>query len=89
MTNLRTGEMVFIRNLTKIGTNENKAIYSKLYTNNAHKWSCLTNFILMELPGMAPNNWNYLKHITQLLLHPCMDLKVKIKFCTNALSLNL
>ena len=28
MTNLRTDEIVYIRNLTKIGTNENKAIYS-------------------------------------------------------------
>ena len=28
MTNLRTDEMVFICNLTKIGTDENKAIYS-------------------------------------------------------------
>ena len=28
MTNLRTDEMVFSRNLTKIGTDENKAIYS-------------------------------------------------------------
>ena len=28
MTNLRTDEIVFIRNLTKIGTDENKAIYS-------------------------------------------------------------
>ena len=29
MTNLRTDELVFFRNLTKIGTDENKAIYSK------------------------------------------------------------
>ena len=29
MTNLRTDEIVFFRNLTKIGTDENKAIYSK------------------------------------------------------------
>ena len=28
MTNLRTDENVFFRNLTKIGTDENKAIYS-------------------------------------------------------------
>ena len=28
MTNLRTDEIVFSRNLTKIGTDENKAIYS-------------------------------------------------------------
>ena len=28
MTNLRTDEMVFFRNLTKIDTDENKAIYS-------------------------------------------------------------
>ena len=28
MTNLRTDEMVFFRNLTKIGTDENKEIYS-------------------------------------------------------------
>ena len=28
MTNLRTDELVFFRNLTKIGTDENKAIYS-------------------------------------------------------------
>ena len=28
MTNLRTDKMVFICNLTKIGTDENKAIYS-------------------------------------------------------------
>ena len=28
MTNLRTDEIVFFRNLTKIGTDENKAIYS-------------------------------------------------------------
>ena len=27
MTNLRTDEIVFFRNLTKIGTDENKAIY--------------------------------------------------------------
>ena len=29
MTNLRTDEIVFFRNLKKIGTDENKAIYSK------------------------------------------------------------
>ena len=28
MTNLRTDEFVFFRNLTKIGTDENKAIHS-------------------------------------------------------------
>ena len=28
MTNLRTDEIVFFHNLTKIGTDENKAIYS-------------------------------------------------------------
>ena len=28
MTNLRTDEIVIFRNLTKIGTDENKAIYS-------------------------------------------------------------
>ena len=28
MMNLRTDEIVFFRNLTKIGTDENKAIYS-------------------------------------------------------------
>ena len=28
MTNLRTDEIVFFRNLTKIGSDENKAIYS-------------------------------------------------------------
>ena len=28
MTNLRTDEIVFFRNMTKIGTDENKAIYS-------------------------------------------------------------
>ena len=28
MTNLRTDQMVFFRNLTKIDTDENKAIYS-------------------------------------------------------------
>ena len=28
MTNLRTDEIVFFLNLTKIGTDENKAIYS-------------------------------------------------------------
>ena len=27
MTNLRTDEMTFFRNLTKIGTDENRAIY--------------------------------------------------------------
>ena len=31
MTNLRTDEMVFFRNLMKIGTDENKAIYSSLF----------------------------------------------------------
>ena len=30
MTNLRTDEMVFVPNLTKIGTDENKAIYSNI-----------------------------------------------------------
>ena len=29
MTNLRNDENVFVRNLTKIGTEENKAIYSR------------------------------------------------------------
>ena len=33
MTNLRTDEMVFICNLTKIGTDENKAIYSNTFTS--------------------------------------------------------
>ena len=32
MTNLRTDEIVFFRNLTKIGTNENKAMYSIDFT---------------------------------------------------------
>ena len=32
MTNLRTDEIVFFRNLTKIGTDENKAIYSSMCT---------------------------------------------------------
>ena len=32
MTNLRTDKMAFICNLTKIGTDENKAIYS-IYSN--------------------------------------------------------
>ena len=31
MTNLRTDEIVFFRNLTKIGTDENKAIYSNSF----------------------------------------------------------
>ena len=31
MTNLRTEEMAFSRNSTKIGTDENKSIYSKSY----------------------------------------------------------
>ena len=31
MTNLRTDEIVFFRNLTKIGTDENKAIHSILF----------------------------------------------------------
>ena len=30
MTNLRTDEIVFVLHLTKIGTDENKAIYSML-----------------------------------------------------------
>ena len=30
MTNLHTDEIVFFRNLTKIGTDENKAIYSSI-----------------------------------------------------------
>ena len=34
MTNLRTDEIVFFRNLTKIGTDENKAIYSSPNTNS-------------------------------------------------------
>ena len=33
MTNLRTDKMVFIWNLTKIGTDKNKAIYSSLLKN--------------------------------------------------------
>ena len=35
MTNLRTDEMVFYRNLTKIGTDENKAIYSSSFNPNS------------------------------------------------------
>ena len=35
MTNLRTDEMAFLRSLTKIGTDENKAIYSRSFL-----WSC-------------------------------------------------
>ena len=31
MTNLRTDQMVFFRNFTKIETDENKAIYSSSY----------------------------------------------------------
>ena len=33
MTNLRTDEIVFLCNLTKIGTDENKAIYSTMNNN--------------------------------------------------------
>ena len=32
MTNLRTDEIVFFRNLTKIGTDENKVIYSTRFS---------------------------------------------------------
>ena len=31
MTNLRTDQIVYFRNLTNIGSNENKAIYSNQY----------------------------------------------------------
>ena len=33
MTNLRTDEIVFFCNVMKIGTDENKAIYSMLHSN--------------------------------------------------------
>ena len=37
MTNLRNDEMIYFRNLTKIDTDENKAIYSILYMDVIHK----------------------------------------------------
>ena len=36
MTNLRTDEMAFFRSLTKIGTDENKAIYSTCTRGQGH-----------------------------------------------------
>ena len=42
MTNLRTDEMVLYRNLTKIDTDENKAIYSKWNFSKLF-WSQITN----------------------------------------------
>ena len=38
MTNLRTDKMVFFRNLTKIDTDENKAIYSNTWLRFAYRW---------------------------------------------------
>ena len=40
MTNLRTDEMVFFHNLTKIDTDENKAIYSNCFMTNRYR-ACL------------------------------------------------
>ena len=39
MTNLRTDEIVLFHNLTKIGTDENKAIYSNTNQTNL-AWMC-------------------------------------------------
>ena len=51
MTNLRTDEIVFFRNLTKIGTDENKAIYSinVMQINLVHYLSLLRIFLLKIL----------------------------------------
>ena len=40
MTNLRTDEIVFFRNLTKIGTDENKAIHSILTEKRKCELEC-------------------------------------------------
>ena len=41
MTNLRTDEIVFFRNLTKIGTDKNKGIYSIELPNKLTVWLIL------------------------------------------------
>ena len=51
MTNLRTDEIVFFRNLTKIGTDENKAIYSiacVLYIQQISLFSPALIFVYMQ-----------------------------------------
>ena len=48
MTNLRTDEMVFCRNLTKIGTDENKGIHSTILTD--------THFISDEYSEYIPSH---------------------------------
>ena len=44
MTNLRTDEMVYYRNLTKIDTDENKAIYSIILQQCVHVNQMLFRF---------------------------------------------
>ena len=48
MTNLRTDEIVFFRNLMKIGTDENKAIHSNLFEI---QYMCVM-FPAKDIPGM-------------------------------------
>ena len=58
MTNLRTDEIVYFCNLTKIGTDENKAIYSIF---------CL--YLSLYYRRTLENLNIYLKHLHMELLH--------------------
>ena len=45
MTNLRTDEIVFLYNLTKIGTDKNKAIYSNIYMRQIYNTNTRVTFL--------------------------------------------
>ena len=62
MTNLRTDEIVYIRNLTKIGTNENKAIYS------TRKWNSYRTFLQVKLPIFSTG----VSRVSYLVCHMCL-----------------
>ena len=49
ITYWRTDEIVFFRNLTKIGTDENKAIYSIVFLRTEWPYRNTTVFILIAL----------------------------------------
>ena len=57
MTNLHTDEIVFFLHLTKIGTNENKAIYSNIHFMTSPAWMlvfCLFMNVIYKFLNVCP-----------------------------------
>ena len=84
MKNLRTDEIVLFRNLTKIGTDENKAIYSSVLTTFKFGLKCMLLQILTLPRGHV--NLQSVLHVnvhTELVLHiHTASYFVKIIWCS-------